>query len=75
MDPPSSPPVKTLPGVGFCRAEWNAINDMKSGSVNRSVLDTTLPTGPLEHVIAYTAPSLSRTAKPTTPPSVEAGCA
>ena len=47
---------KGLPGVGFTRPEWNAIKDMKSGSVNRSVLDTTLPTGPLERVIEYTAP-------------------
>jgi hypothetical protein len=47
---------KGLPGVGFSRPEWNAIKDMKSGCVNRSVLDTTLPTGPLERVIEYTAP-------------------
>ena len=47
---------KGLPGVGFTRPEWNAIKDMKSGCVNRTVLDTTLPTGPLERVIEYTAP-------------------
>jgi hypothetical protein len=56
---------KGLPGVGFPRNAapragepigWNDIKDMKSGSVNRSVLDTTLPTGPLERVIEYTAP-------------------
>ena len=47
---------KGLPGVGFPRPEWNAIKHMKSGSVNRSVLDTNLPTGPLERTLEYTAP-------------------
>jgi hypothetical protein len=47
---------KGLPGVGFTRAEWNTIKDMQSGTVTRTVLDTTLPTGPIERVIEYTAP-------------------
>jgi hypothetical protein len=29
---------------------------MKSGSVTRTILDTTLPTGPLERTLEYTAP-------------------
>jgi hypothetical protein len=45
-----------LPGVGFPTPEWNAIKDMKSGSVTRTVLDTTLPSGPLERTLEYTAP-------------------
>jgi hypothetical protein len=52
---PKATASKGLPGVRFSRPEWNAIKDMKSGSVNRSVLDTTVPTGPLERVIEYTA--------------------
>ena len=47
---------KGLPGVGFTRAEWNAIKDMKSGTVTRTITDTTLPTGPVERVIEYQAP-------------------
>ena len=47
---------KGLPGVGFSRAEWNAIKAMQSGTVTRTVLDTTLPTGPVERVIEYQAP-------------------
>ena len=31
---------KCLPGVGFARAEWNAIKDMQSGTVTRQVTDT-----------------------------------
>ena len=47
---------KGLPGVGFTRPEWNAIKDMQSGTVTRQVLDTTLPTGPVERTLEYTAP-------------------
>lgn len=47
---------KGLPGVGFARAEWNAIKDMQSGTVTRTITDTTLPTGPVERVIEYVAP-------------------
>ena len=47
---------KGLPGVGFTRAEWNAIKDMLSGTVTRTITDTTLPTGPVERTITYTAP-------------------
>jgi hypothetical protein len=47
---------KGLPGVGFTRAEWNAIKDMQSGTVTRTITDTTLPTGPVERTIEYHAP-------------------
>lgn len=45
-----------LPGVGFPRAEWNAIKDLQSGTVTRTITDTTIPTGPVERTIEYTAP-------------------
>ena len=47
---------KGLPGVGFSRAEWNEIKGMRSGTVTRTVTDTTLPSGPLERQITYQAP-------------------
>ena len=45
-----------LPGVGFDRAEWNEIKDMKSGTVTRTITDDTLPGGPRERIITYVAP-------------------
>jgi hypothetical protein len=47
---------KGLPGVGFDRAEWNEIKDLASGTVSRTVADTTLPTGPVERTLTYHAP-------------------
>ncbi|MEI7637161.1 MAG: hypothetical protein WCJ37_07620 [Syntrophus sp. (in: bacteria)] len=47
---------KGLPGVGFSRQEWNEIKDMKSGTVSRTITDDTLPGGPRERTITYTAP-------------------
>jgi len=47
---------KGLPGVGFTRAEWNAIKDLQSGTAQRTITDTTLPTGPVERTLEYTAP-------------------
>ncbi len=47
---------KGLPGVGFSRAEWNAIKEMQSGTVTRTITDTTLPSGPVERTLEYTAP-------------------
>ena len=47
---------KGLPGVGFSRSYWNDIKDMRSGSVPRTISDDTLPGGPIERVIKYTAP-------------------
>lgn len=47
---------KGLPGVGFSRAEWNEIKDMTSGTACRTITDDTLPGGPRERTITYTAP-------------------
>ncbi|MHB1047513.1 MAG: hypothetical protein ACYC4P_16040 [Thermoanaerobaculia bacterium] len=47
---------KGLPGIGFDRAGWNEIKEMKSGTVTRMVLDDTLPGGPRERTITYVAP-------------------
>jgi hypothetical protein len=47
---------KGLSGVGFSRSEWNEIKDMKTGSVTRIITDDTLPGGPVERTIEYTAP-------------------
>ena len=47
---------KGLPGVGFSRPEWEQIKDKKSGTVERKVIDDTLPGGPRERTIIYEAP-------------------
>lgn len=47
---------KGLTGVGFSRPEWNAIRDMASGTVERTIMDDTLPGGPTERTIIYEAP-------------------
>ena len=47
---------KGLTGVGFSRPEWNDIKNMKSGTVERAVMDNTMPGGPIERTITYEAP-------------------
>jgi hypothetical protein len=48
---------KGLTGVGLKnRKEWNEIKDMKDGTVEKKVIDDTLPGGPRERTIAYHAP-------------------
>ena len=57
---------KGLTGVGFPRKGkgrgsnkeigWEDIKDMTSGSVSRTILDDTLPGGPVERTITYVAP-------------------
>ena len=47
---------KGLTGVGFTRPEWNEIKDMTSGTVERTIMDDTLPGGPIERTITYLAP-------------------
>jgi len=47
---------KGLTGVGFSRPEWDDIKDMPFGTVTRTILDDTLPGGPVERSITYTAP-------------------
>jgi hypothetical protein len=57
---------KGLTGVGFPRkgsgrganktTGWEDIADMTSGSVSRTIIDDTLPGGPVERTITYEAP-------------------
>jgi hypothetical protein len=56
---------KGLPGVGFPRNAkpkdgdpigWNDIKDLQTGTAQRTITDTTLPTGPVERTIVYEAP-------------------
>lgn len=57
---------KGLVGVGFPRkgsgrgpnktTGWEDIADMKTGSVSRTIIDDTLPGGPVERTITYEAP-------------------
>ncbi|MGW8158406.1 MAG: hypothetical protein ACWGKN_07765 [Desulfoprunum sp.] len=47
---------KGLTGVGFTRPEWYEIKDKPSGTFSRIVLDDTMPGGPVERTITYTAP-------------------
>ena len=54
---------KGLSRVGFCRKAskadpigWEEIKDMKSGTVERTITDDTLPGGPRERTIVYQAP-------------------
>jgi hypothetical protein len=47
---------KGLPGVGFSRREWEEIKGMDKGTVERIVLDDTLPSGSRERKIVYEAP-------------------
>jgi hypothetical protein len=57
---------KGLPGVGFPRkgsgrgatktTSWEDIQDMTSGTVSRTIVDDTLPGGPIERTITYEAP-------------------
>ncbi len=47
---------KGLTGVGYDRKSWNEIKDMKEGTVERVVMDDTLPGGPRERTIVYHAP-------------------
>jgi hypothetical protein len=47
---------KGLTGVGFSRPEWNEIKEMTSGTVERTIIDDTLPGGPRERTIIYEAP-------------------
>ncbi|MGK7875373.1 MAG: N-6 DNA methylase [Xenococcaceae cyanobacterium] len=56
---------KGLVGVGFPRKAkpkngepigWEDIKEMESGTVERTILDDTLPNGPIERTITYQAP-------------------
>lgn len=47
---------KSLSGVGLKRKEWNEIKDIKSGKVVHTIVDDTIPNGPIERTIVYEAP-------------------
>jgi len=54
---------KGLPGVGFPRRKtkteplgWEDIKDLESGTVERTITDNTLPSGPVERTNTYHAP-------------------
>ncbi|MEZ2224743.1 Eco57I restriction-modification methylase domain-containing protein [Microcoleus sp.] len=53
---------KGLVGVGFPRKGkkgelgWEDIKDMKTGTVERTIIDDTMPGGPIERTIIYQAP-------------------
>lgn len=53
---------KGLVGVGFPRKGkkgeqgWEDIKDMKTGTVERTIIDDTIPGGPIERTIIYQAP-------------------
>jgi hypothetical protein len=57
-----TPNSNGLPGVGFPRkgkkgeTGWEDIQDMTTGTVPRTITDDTLPGGPIERTITYTAP-------------------
>lgn len=45
-----------LTGVGFSTPEWRKIKGVKSGTVERTIEDDTMPGGPVERTIVYEAP-------------------
>ncbi len=47
---------KGLKGVGFSRPEWNKIKGMKSGMIERTIMDDTMPGRPRERTTVYHAP-------------------
>lgn len=49
-------PNRELAGKGFAKKEWTKVRDMKEGTVERIVMDDTLPHGPVERSIFYHAP-------------------
>lgn len=47
---------KGLSGVGLARKEWEAVKAMTTGTVEQTISDDTLPTGPQERTLVYQAP-------------------
>ena len=45
-----------LIGVGLDRKVWNSIKDMQSGTYSHTIIDDTMPGGPVERTIVYEAP-------------------
>lgn len=47
---------RSLTNVGFARPEWNQLKDAQSGTFTRTIIDDTMPGGPIERTIEYVAP-------------------
>ena len=47
---------RSLTNVGFSRKEWDEIKDAKSGIFTQTIIDDTMPGGPIERTIEYVAP-------------------
>lgn len=47
---------RSLTNVGFPRTEWEQVKDAKSGTFTRTIIDDTMPGGPVERTIKYVAP-------------------
>ena len=47
---------RSLTGVGLDRKEWEEVSKMQFGSISKTVLDDTMPGGPVERIIEYVAP-------------------
>lgn len=47
---------RSMIGVGFDRVEWEEIKNAESGVFTRTIIDDTMPGGPVERTIEYVAP-------------------
>jgi hypothetical protein len=47
---------RSLTNVGYSRPEWNEIKDADSGTLTRTIIEDTIPGGPIERTIEYVAP-------------------
>jgi len=47
---------RSLSNVGYARKEWEEIADAKAGMFTRTIIDDTMPGGPVERTIEYVAP-------------------
>ena len=47
---------RSLTNVGFSRKEWEEIKYAKSGVFSRTIMDDTMPGGPVERTVEYVAP-------------------
>nr|WP_302416657.1 class I SAM-dependent DNA methyltransferase [uncultured Romboutsia sp.] len=47
---------RRLNGVGIDKKKWNEVKDMTEGTVEHTIIDDTMPGGPVEHTIVYEAP-------------------
>lgn len=47
---------RSMVGVGLSRSEFDSIRELQTGSYIQTIIDDTLPEGPVERVIEYKAP-------------------